>query len=54
MIPQHPANNREVWRELEIHARELVDRGFTLHSFAGGNGQIKTIKKGKISVPRNV
>ena len=51
MIPQHKANNREVWRELEIYSRKLVDRGFTLHSFAGGNGQIKTINKGKISVP---
>ena len=54
MIPQHPVNNRQVWRELEMYSRELVDRGFTLHSFAGGNGQIKTINKGKISVPRNI
>ncbi len=54
MLPQHPANNREVWRELEIYSRELVNQGFTLHSFAGGNGQIKTINKGKISVPRNI
>ncbi len=54
MIPQHKANNREVWRELEQYSRELVNQGFTLHSFAGGNGQIKTINKGKISVPRNV
>ena len=54
MIPQHPTNNREVWRELEIYSRDLVEQGFTLHSFAGGNGQIKTINKGKISVPRNV
>ena len=52
MIPQHPVNNREVWRELEIYSRQLVNRGFTLHSFAGGNGQIKTINQGKISVPK--
>ena len=52
MIPQHPANNREVWRKLEIYSRQLVNRGFTLHSFAGGNGQIKTINQGKISVPK--
>ena len=51
MIPQHHSNNRQVWRELEQYSRKLVDRGFTLHSFAGGNGQIKTINKGKISVP---
>ena len=54
MIPQHPSNNRQVWRELEIYSRKLVNRGLTLHSFAGGNGQIKTINKGKMSVPRNV
>ena len=54
MIPQHPSNNRQVWRELEQYSRELVNRGFTLHSFAGGNGQIKTISKGKISVPKYV
>ena len=52
ILPQHPSNNREVWRELEIYSRELVNQGFTLHSFAGGNGQIKTINKGKISVPK--
>ena len=54
MIPQHPSNNRQIWRALEIYSRELVDQGFTLHSFAGGNGQIKTINKGKISVPKYV
>ena len=53
MIPQSPANNREVWRELEQYSRELVEQGFTLHSFAGGNGQIKTINQGKISVPEH-
>ncbi|MGK7898093.1 MAG: DNA/RNA non-specific endonuclease, partial [Xenococcus sp. (in: cyanobacteria)] len=53
MIPQHKANNREVWRELEQYSRELVNDGFTLHSFAGGNGQIKTINQGKISVPEH-
>ena len=52
ILPQHPSNNREVWRELEIYSRELVNQGLTLHSFAGGNGQLKTINKGKISVPK--
>ncbi len=45
MIPQHPSNNREVWRELEIYSRKLVEQGLTLHSFADGNGQLKTINK---------
>ncbi len=54
ILPQHPSNNREIWRELEIYSRELVDRGLKLYTFAGGNGQIKTINKGKISVPKYV
>ena len=53
MIPQNKANNREVWRELEIHARELVEEGLILHSFAGGSGRIKTISNGKITVPEH-
>ena len=52
MLPQNPSNNREVWRELEIYSRNLVNQGFTLHSFAGGNGELKRINKGKISVPK--
>ena len=54
MLPQNPSNNRQVWRELEIYSRELVNRGLQLYTFAGGNGQIKTINKGKISVPKYV
>jgi len=51
MIPQHKSNNREVWRELEQHSRDLIEQGLTLHTFAGGSGTLKTINKGKISVP---
>ena len=54
MLTQNPSNNRQVWRELEIYSRKLINQGFTLHSFAGGNGQLKTINKGKISVPKYV
>ncbi len=52
MLPQHPSNNREIWRELEIYSRKLVNQGFTLYTFAGGNGELKRINKGKISVPK--
>ncbi len=52
MLPQNPSNNREVWRELEIYSRKLVNQGFTLYTFAGGNGELKRINKGKISVPK--
>ncbi len=51
MLPQNPSNNREVWRELEIYSRKLVNQGFQLYTFAGGNGELKRINKGKISVP---
>ncbi len=51
MLPQHPSNNREVWRELEQYSRKLVNQGFQLYSFAGGNGELKRINNGKISVP---
>ena len=39
MIPQAPANNREVWRELEEYSRELVQQGKELHVIAGGVGE---------------
>ncbi len=52
ILPQNPSNNREVWRELEIYSRELVNRGLKLYTFAGGNGELKRINKDKISVPK--
>ena len=54
MLPQNPSNNRQVWRELEIYSRELVNRGLKLYTFAGGNGELKRINEGKISVPKYV
>lgn len=51
MIPQAPANNREVWRELEEYARDLVFQGKELYLIAGGDGKKKIIK-GKITVPK--
>ena len=53
MLPQNPSNNRQVWRELEIYSRKLVNRGFQLYTFAGGNGELKRINKDKISVPEH-
>lgn len=52
MIPQHPDNNREVWRELEEYSRELVkQQGKELYIVAGPKGKIKTLAKGKLTVP---
>ena len=51
MIPQSPANNREVWRELEEYSRNLVNQGKELYIIAGGEGQKKAIAKGKVTVP---
>lgn len=52
MIPQSPANNREIWRELEGYSRDLVLLGKELSIVAGGKGIEKTIAKGKVVVPK--
>jgi len=52
MIPQSPANNREVWRELEEYSRDLVSQGKELYIVAGGEGKEKAIAKGKVTVPK--
>ena len=53
MIPQSPANNREIWRELEEHSRRLVEKeGKELYIVAGGEGQEKQIAEGKVTVPK--
>lgn len=52
MMPQSPANNREIWRELEEYARSLVRQGKELYIIAGPQGRVKTIAEGKVSVPR--
>jgi endonuclease G len=52
MMPQSPANNREVWRELEEYSRDLVDRGKELYIIAGSEGKAKTIANGKVTVPQ--
>ena len=53
MVPQSAANNREVWSELEKYSRKLAREGKTLYIIAGGDGQLKTLANGKISVPAN-
>lgn len=52
MIPQSPANNREVWRELEEYSRDLVDQGKELYIVAGGEGKSKAIADGQVTVPK--
>jgi endonuclease G len=53
MIPQSVANNREVWKELESYSRKLAKQGKELYIIAGGDGQLKTLANGKVSVPAN-
>lgn len=53
MMPQSPANNREVWRELEEYGRKLVEQGKELYIIAGPQGKIKTLAKGKVTVPQS-
>ncbi len=52
MIPQHPSSNRGDWRELEEYSRELVDQGKELYVIAGGEGSLKAIASGKVTVPQ--
>ena len=52
MIPQHPDNNREVWRELEEYCRELVAEGKELYIVAGPEGRQETIARGKVVAPK--
>jgi endonuclease G len=51
MMPQSPANNREVWRELEEYSRQLVEKGKELYIVAGPESEKSTIAKGKVTVP---
>ncbi|MDY6936287.1 MAG: DNA/RNA non-specific endonuclease [Cyanobacteriota bacterium] len=52
IIPQHPENNREVWRELEEYCRDLVSAGKELYIVAGPEGRQETIARGKIVAPK--
>ncbi len=52
IIPQAPDLNREVWRELELESRRLVEQGKELYIVAGPHGKVKTIAGGKITVPK--
>ncbi|BAZ44431.1 DNA/RNA non-specific endonuclease [Chondrocystis sp. NIES-4102] len=52
MIPQSPANNREVWRELEEYSRTLAKSGNKLYLIAGGNGIAEKIAQSKVVVPQ--
>jgi endonuclease G len=52
MIPQSPANNRDVWEKVERYCRELADKDNELYIIAGGNGKQETIAAGKVTVPK--
>ena len=52
MMPQSPANNREIWRELEEYSRDLVSQGKELYIVAGGEGKDKAIANNKVIVPK--
>ena len=52
MLPQVPALNREVWRELESECRRLVGQGKELYIVAGPHGKVKAIANGKVNVSK--
>lgn len=51
IIPQAPALNRGIWSDLEQDCRELLEKGKELYIITGGEGKLKTIAKGKVTVP---
>ena len=52
IIPQAPANNREVWREFEEYCRDLVLRGKELYIVAGGSEFAEKIAKERVTVQK--
>lgn len=52
IIPQAPKLNREIWSDLEQYCRELLKQGKELYIITGGEGKLKTIAKGKVTVPK--
>lgn len=52
IIPQSPANNREVWRELEEYSRDLAYQGKELYIVAGGREIAQKIAQEKVTVPK--
>jgi endonuclease G len=52
MIPQSPANNRQLWNDLEQYSRELVREGKELYIVAGGAGNKGNIS-GKVTIPKS-
>ena len=52
MMPQYPANNGLVWRELEEYTVDFVCQGKELYIVAGGEGKDKAIADGQVTVPK--
>lgn len=50
MLPQAPALNQQVWKDLEEYERDLTKKN-ELYIFAGGNGSAERIAGGKVNVP---
>lgn len=52
IIPQDPANNREIWRELEEYCRDLVFQGKELYIVAGGHESAEKIARNRVTVQK--
>ena len=52
IIPQVPANNREVWREFEEYCRNLAFQGKKLYIVAGGSELAEEIAKNRVTVQK--
>jgi endonuclease G len=51
MLPQAPALNQQVWKDLEDKCRDWAREGNELYIVAGGVGSVGRIGKGKVNVP---
>ena len=51
MLPQAPALNQHVWKDLEDHCRDLARAGNELYISAGGAGSLGRIAGGKVNIP---
>ena len=52
IIPQAPANNREVWREFEEYCRSLAFEDKKLYIVAGGSQLDREIAKNRVAVQK--
>ncbi|NTW00987.1 MAG: hypothetical protein HGA19_06695 [Oscillochloris sp.] len=54
VLPQAPENNQGLWKDLEDHARDVVNQGNEIYTIAGGSGTLGTLADKKLTIPAAV